>query len=94
MSDSGEKVDEKVEVTQSQASSDKPVSADVDAAWKFLDGHRDAAVTETDLTALRHKIDWHIVPIMFLCYTMQFLDKVIYNVSLPSFKRPLPLLCR
>lgn len=34
-----------------------------------------------DLQAVRQKIDWRIVPIMFLCYTMQFIDKVLLNVS-------------
>jgi hypothetical protein len=36
--------------------------------------------TRVDLQALRRKIDWRIVPIMFLCYTVQFLDKVNINV--------------
>lgn len=27
------------------------------------------------------KIDWHITPIMFLCYTLSFLDKVAYNYA-------------
>ncbi|KHO01676.1 Major facilitator superfamily domain, general substrate transporter [Metarhizium album ARSEF 1941] len=54
----------------------------VDAAWKFLNEHRDVqGVDAVDLTALRHKIDWHLVPLMFLCYTMQFLDKVILNYA-------------
>ena len=35
----------------------------------------------SDLKALRRKVDWHIVPIMFCCYTMQFIDKVLLNVS-------------
>ena len=56
-------------------------TSDVDGAWKFLDNHRGDDAS-TDIKALRRKIDWHIVPLMFLCYTMQFLDKVIYNVSL------------
>ncbi|KAH7155982.1 major facilitator superfamily domain-containing protein [Dactylonectria macrodidyma] len=55
----------------------------VDGAWKFLDRHRDVAAggIPVDLNALRRKIDWHIVPLMFCCYTMQFLDKVILNYS-------------
>ena len=54
---------------------------DVDAAWKFLNDHRGTAgVSAVDINALRRKIDWHIVPLMFCCYTMQFLDKVILNV--------------
>lgn len=39
----------------------------------------DAAVSEVDIKALRRKVDWHIVPIIFLCYTMQFIDKVSLN---------------
>ncbi|KAM4062853.1 major facilitator superfamily protein [Hirsutella rhossiliensis] len=55
---------------------------DVDAAWKFLNDHRHAeGVSAVDLAALRRKIDWHIVPLMFCCYTMQFLDKVILNYA-------------
>ena len=54
-------------------------SSAIDTAWRYLDGHRDAH-TSVDMRALRWKIDWHIVPLMFLCYTMQFLDKVILNV--------------
>ncbi|KAK3688937.1 allantoate permease [Podospora appendiculata] len=57
---------------------------DVDAAWNFLSGHRDAdnVASGADLAALRRKIDFHIVPIMFLCYMMQFMDKVILNYAL------------
>jgi hypothetical protein len=33
-----------------------------------------------DVPALRHKIDRRIVPIMFLCYLMNFIDKVALNV--------------
>jgi hypothetical protein len=31
----------------------------------------EAAAENVDLKALRRKIDWHILPVMFLCYTMQ-----------------------
>lgn len=55
----------------------------VDDAWKFLSENLHAAEREpaVDIDALRRKIDWHIVPLMFFCYTLQFLDKVILNVS-------------
>ncbi|KAF5013340.1 hypothetical protein FDECE_643 [Fusarium decemcellulare] len=68
-----------VDVTQSSYSSD----SNVDGAWKFLDDHREVAANNgpVDVDALRRKIDWHIVPLMFCCYTMQFLDKVILNYS-------------
>ncbi|KAI5467653.1 major facilitator superfamily domain-containing protein [Mariannaea sp. PMI_226] len=57
--------------------------SNVDVAWEFLDKHRDAAVenTSVDIDKLRRKIDWRIVPLMFCCYTMQFLDKVIFNYA-------------
>lgn len=67
--------------TPSHSDVDVP-GADIDDAWKFLNEHRDAAgVAAVNIKSLRLKIDLHIVPIMFLCYTMQFLDKVILNVS-------------
>jgi hypothetical protein len=31
---------------------------------------------------LRRKIDWRILPIMSACYGLQFLDKVLINVSI------------
>ncbi len=53
----------------------------VDAAWKYLDDHHATSHVEAlDLKALRRKIDWRIVPLAFLCYTMQFIDKVLINV--------------
>jgi hypothetical protein len=57
--------------------------SDVDAAWQFLNKHRNAA-SDVNIDALRRKIDWRIVPLMFFCYTLQFLDKVILNVSCES----------
>lgn len=51
---------------------------DVDKAYIFLTEHN-AGDVSVDLKALRRKIDWRIVPIMFLCYTMQFVDKVMIN---------------
>lgn len=70
--------------TPSQSDVDVP-EAGIDDAWKFLNEHRDAAgVAAINIDSLRRKIDFHIVPLMFLCYTMQFLDKVILNVSSPA----------
>lgn len=63
-------------------------SAQVDQAWKFLNSNRDAAAEEDsssiDMKALRRKIDLRVVPLLFFCYTMQFLDKVILNVRATS----------
>lgn len=41
----------------------------------------DDEASPIDLHAVRRTIDWRIIPIMFLCYTMQFIDKVLLNVS-------------
>ncbi|GAB1321013.1 hypothetical protein MFIFM68171_11223 [Madurella fahalii] len=57
-------------------------SGDLDAAWKYLENHRDVdGKSQINLVALRRKIDFRIVPLMFLCYTLQFLDKVILNYA-------------
>ena len=60
---------------------------DLDQAFWFLQrsptGNDAYPTSASDLKALRRKIDWHIVPIMFCCYTMQFIDKVLLNVSRP-----------
>ncbi|RMD41313.1 hypothetical protein DV735_g3824, partial [Chaetothyriales sp. CBS 134920] len=56
---------------------------DPDRAYTFLTQHP-ASVEDgsaIDLSALRRKVDWRIVPIMFLCYTMQFIDKVSLNYA-------------
>lgn len=51
-----------------------------DKAYDYLQSHN-AGSSPIDLKALRRKIDWRIVPLMFCCYTMQFLDKVILNYA-------------
>ncbi|KAH8653785.1 major facilitator superfamily domain-containing protein [Xylariales sp. PMI_506] len=57
---------------------DSSITGPVDAAWQYLEGHQDAQ-SSVDLAAVRTRIDWRIVPLMFLCYVMQFLDKVCIN---------------
>lgn len=54
---------------------------DLDEAFRYLHNHTDAESAGIDLAALRRRIDWHIVPIMFACYVLQFVDKVVINVS-------------
>ena len=58
-------------------------SSDLDQAYWYVEQpglHKDAKTTTEQLRRLRRKIDWRIVPIMVLCYTMQFIDKVSLNV--------------
>ena len=54
-----------------------------DAYWFVQEAgsHKHTQASPRELKAVRTKVDWRIVPIMFLCYTMQFLDKVLLNVS-------------
>jgi hypothetical protein len=51
-----------------------------DAAWAYLNEHRGALGT-ADLKQLRWKIDKRLLPFLSLCYLVQFLDKVVYNVG-------------
>lgn len=63
-----------------------------DDAWRYLQDHASvphAEVDAIDLKKLRSKIDWHILPLMFCCYTLQFIDKVIINVCLNFLERAL-----
>lgn len=71
------------EVSSTSELSQKAVLDDPDQAYNFLTSNNASsdAASRVDLKRLRRKIDWYIVPIMFLCYTMQFIDKVSLNVS-------------
>lgn len=60
-----------------------PALKDPDQAYRFLHqigAEHGGGESTAGLTALRRRIDWHIVPLMFCCYTMQFIDKVLLNV--------------
>lgn len=72
---------EKAQVSSGQKS--------LDDAWSYLNTqHRDSHdANSISIKALRRKVDWRIVPVMFGCYTMQFLDKVILNVSYNNIKQ-------
>ncbi|KAI9764610.1 MAG: hypothetical protein M1840_008344 [Geoglossum simile] len=55
----------------------------LDLAYEFLqqNSHIAAPADEKRVRALLWRIDRRIVPIMFACYTMQFLDKVLINYA-------------
>lgn len=78
-------VEIQVPADKGDTSSTSSSSAAGDAAWQFLNSSGgdvdEASVAAVNLSSLRRKIDWHIVPLMFCCYTMQFLDKVILNYA-------------
>ncbi|KAG6843183.1 hypothetical protein H0H87_007152 [Tephrocybe sp. NHM501043] len=52
----------------------------LDHAVVYLEGHGSESV-EVDLVALRRKIDRRLMPYMFCCYVLQFLDKVMLNYA-------------
>ncbi|KAI4262764.1 MAG: hypothetical protein L6R42_002059 [Xanthoria sp. 1 TBL-2021] len=51
------------------------------AYWYVQNSNNAVEATPEELRRLRRKIDWWIVPIMFACYTMQFIDKVSLNYA-------------
>lgn len=66
--------------TTSPASDHKGADIAVDTALNYIQNARSIGSLVNEKQLLR-KIDWRIIPIMFACYTMQFLDKVLINVS-------------
>ncbi|KAH2186244.1 hypothetical protein KXW61_008451 [Aspergillus fumigatus] len=59
-----------------------PVHERRDDALDYLDEHANVQDEATvDLAALRRKIDYRIIPFMFCCYVLQFLDKVMLNYA-------------
>lgn len=65
---------------------DKSAYKNADKALEFLrineDGEEGTVVT-IDEKALVKRIDWMIVPIMFACYFLQYLDKSLRTLILP-----------
>ena len=60
---------------------DESVKAGTDKALEYLRHHDEAPVTRTDVHKIRWKIDRRLLPLLFLTYAFQFLDKVAFNVS-------------
>ena len=52
-------------------------------------------IDTVDEKTLYRRIDWHIMPLMFFCYLLQFLDKVLINyaniVSTTRYTSPLSI---
>ncbi|OLN85228.1 Thiamine pathway transporter THI73-like protein 2 [Colletotrichum chlorophyti] len=56
--------------------------SNADAALEFLRNGSDVApMTAGDERRLKRKIDWRIVPLMFACYILQYLDKTLINYA-------------
>ncbi|ORY68537.1 allantoate permease [Pseudomassariella vexata] len=56
-------------------------AADVDAALEYLDHDNTTVMTEIDEKKLVRKIDFRIVPLMWACYSLQYLDKTLINYA-------------
>ncbi|OAL71791.1 MFS transporter [Trichophyton violaceum] len=60
-------------------------SRDLDQAYRFLQQYGEsgesAQASAAELKRIRWKVDLYIIPIMFVCYTMQFIDKVSLNYA-------------
>lgn len=57
-------------------------TTDGDAALRFLKGQQIAGVlTPEDEKKLVRKIDWMIMPLMWGCYCLQYLDKTLGKLS-------------
>jgi hypothetical protein len=68
---------------------EKRAYKDADRALEFLQRNEESevgTVVAVDEKALVRKIDWMIVPIMFACYFLQYLDKSLRK-SLTSSRR-------
>ena len=50
---------------------------DVDAALDYLNHEDTTIMSEIDEKKLVRKIDWRIVPLMWMCYNLQYLDKTL-----------------
>jgi hypothetical protein len=69
--------------TKESATNTNPVAlVAADDALDFLNQQCDTGSSPRGLADIRHKVDRRILPFMFCCYFLQFIDKVMYNVSL------------
>ncbi|KAF2705438.1 MFS general substrate transporter [Pleomassaria siparia CBS 279.74] len=65
----------------------KGLNKDVDEALEFLRYNETGEESSTvDERALVKKIDWMIVPLMFACYFLQYMDKINYAAAMGIFE--------
>lgn len=90
--DMGKDIEADIERTVSiSAGSEKKIvgARDVDEALKFLEANADSInLEDVDEKKLMRKVDWMLMPLMFLCYFLQYSDKTLINYAVcnpPSF---------
>lgn len=66
-------------------------SGKVDAALEFLQTEGTAVMSDLDEKKLVRKIDWMIMPLMWACYNLQYLDKVLSTKRTGPLRRMLLL---
>ena len=55
---------------------------DVDEALKFLEANAGTVrLEDVDEKSLMRKVDWTLMPLMFLCYFLQYSDKTLINYA-------------
>ena len=70
-------------VTSITSKSLVPHAKDLDKAYWFI-SHAKAETSQSttiDPASFRRKIDWRIVPVLLLCYTMSYIDKALINYA-------------
>ncbi|KAL9533038.1 Thiamine pathway transporter [Sphaerulina musiva] len=73
---------DEAEVGQVEELSSSSSTADVDAALDFLRHEGPVReMTVEDEKRLVRKIDWMIMPLMWMCYCLQYLDKTLINYA-------------
>ena len=50
---------------------------EIDAALEYLNHEDTTLMTTIDEKKLVRKIDWMIVPLMWCCYNLQYMDKTL-----------------
>ncbi|KAG8957529.1 hypothetical protein FRC00_003822 [Tulasnella sp. 408] len=68
--------DEKVPVTDNSSLEVAKDEKGVDVVAELLSGHAEDAEMDPEVARkVRNKLDWHMLPLLFALYTLQFIDK-------------------
>ncbi|KAG8917554.1 hypothetical protein FRC01_002376 [Tulasnella sp. 417] len=68
--------DEKVPVTDNSSLEVAKDEKGVDVVAELLSGHAEDAEMDPEVARkIRNKLDWHMLPLLFALYTLQFIDK-------------------
>ncbi|KAI0156679.1 allantoate permease [Hypoxylon sp. FL1284] len=70
-----------MEAKKMESGGPAPPAADVDAALEYLNHENTTVMTEVNEKALVRKLDFTIVPLMWACYNLQYLDKTLINYA-------------